>query len=462
MLTNLFGRRWLLRTTLTTLAAVLLGCAAPAGTPPPAPTPIIFVHGNGDSAALWITTLWRFESNGWPRDRLIAIDLPLPAARDDDGVPQDGRSSTTEHAQYIARTVDAVLTRTGAPQVALVGNSRGANGIRNYVQNFGGAAKVSHVVLGGGVNHGVYADAALRPGSELNGAGPFMKGLNAPKGANADEVTPGPRWMTIRSDNNDKFAQPDGVWLGRRGTPTNIGFDAPALKGAENIVLPRRDHRESSFHAEAFAHTYRFIAGTAARHLEITPERRSLLDGRVSGIGPGGANNLPLANSRVEVYQVDPGTGTRVGAVRHQKNVAADGQWGPFSAEPNAHYEFVISAPGYATLHIYRSPFPRASHVVHLRAERLVDADRQAAASVAFVRPRAYFGVPRDRIVLDGITPPPGVPPGVAGVALSRVRLKESGRAVVAEFESEGLRERLVGRAWPTAEDHLVVLEMHY
>ena len=32
--------------------------------------PIIFVHGNGDHAALWLTTLWRFESNGVPSDRL--------------------------------------------------------------------------------------------------------------------------------------------------------------------------------------------------------------------------------------------------------------------------------------------------------------------------------------------------------------------------------------------------------
>src|SRR6185369_3848721 len=31
-------------------------------------------------------------------------------------------------------------------------------------------------------------------------------------GSAGDEVTPGVAWMTIRSDNNDKYAQPDGVW----------------------------------------------------------------------------------------------------------------------------------------------------------------------------------------------------------------------------------------------------------
>ena len=64
------------RLALWALAAslVLAGCASTT-TPPPAPPPVVFVHGNGDSAALWTTTIWRFESNGWPRDRLLAIDL---------------------------------------------------------------------------------------------------------------------------------------------------------------------------------------------------------------------------------------------------------------------------------------------------------------------------------------------------------------------------------------------------
>ena len=63
-------------------AAVLAGCAhAPSAQEFP---PIVFVHGNGDTAALWQTTIWRFESNGWPRERLYAINVPYPLARDDD------------------------------------------------------------------------------------------------------------------------------------------------------------------------------------------------------------------------------------------------------------------------------------------------------------------------------------------------------------------------------------------
>ena len=73
---------------LLLLAGAAVGQAAEA--------PIVFVHGNGDTAALWHTTIWRFESNGYPRDRLFAIDLKFPSARSVDARPQDGRSSADE------------------------------------------------------------------------------------------------------------------------------------------------------------------------------------------------------------------------------------------------------------------------------------------------------------------------------------------------------------------------------
>jgi len=440
-------------------AALLLGaCASPRTAPPP---PIVFVHGNGDSAALWLTTMWRFESNGWPRDRLHAIDVPLPTARSDDAVPQPGRSSTGDHARYLADSVERVLARTGARRVVLVGNSRGGYAIRNYIQHLGGAAKVSHAVLGGVPNHGVWSNPSFQPGSEFNGAGAFLTALNAPKGPNGEEVTPGPRWLTLRSDHNDKYAQPDGVWIGARGTPTNVGFDGPALKGATNEVLPGRDHREVSFHPEAFARTFEFITGTPPRTLDILPEERPTLDGVVSGIGAGGPDNVPLPGASVEVFAVNSDTGERRAATAvYRRTVASDGRWGPFAADSTQCYEFVIAAPGYATLHVYRSPFARTSEYVHFRAERLVDADKAAASVVVLTRPRGYFGLPRDRIGLDG-QPPPGVPTGVAGVSSSRLRLADSGRTVVGEFQSGVLRERIVGRAWPAAENRLVVLELH-
>jgi hypothetical protein len=270
--------------------------------------------------------------------------------------------------------------------------------------------------------------------------------------------------MTIRSDNNDKYAQPDGVWLGARGTPTNVSFDGPALKGAENVVIAGIDHRETSFSPQAFAATYRFIVGRPPTTVAIVPEPRVVLDGTVSGLGLDNregnfATNLPLAGATVEVYATNATTGERLLPAVHRKTIGADGRWGPFVADGAARYEFVIAAPGYATTHVYRSPFPRSSSIVSLHPERLADADRDANSLVTLTRPRGYFGVPRDRVALDGTSPPTGIPSGVAGVSTARVKVADAApRSIVGTFNDE----RIVGRTWPVAENHVVVLELTY
>jgi hypothetical protein len=366
--------------------------------------------------------------------------------------------------RHLAAEVDKVLAATGAPQVVLMGNSRGGNAIRHYIANGAGAAKVSHAILGGTPNHGVQANAAVRPNNEFNGAGPFLMGLNAAKGPNGDEVTPGPRWMTLRSDNNDKFAQPDGLWIGMKGTPTKVTFEGPALKGAFNVVLPARDHREVSYHPEAFAAAYRFVTGRAPATMsptQVTPESRVVLDGKVNGFTAAGPTNLPLTGARVAAYAVDAGTGVRRGEALVDKVVGADGRWGPITTDANTAIELVVEAPGFATTHFYRSPFPRSSNIVHLRPERLADADKSAAAVVSLTRPRAYFGNPRDKVSLDG-QPAQGIPPGVAGLASVKVKLDSGlGRPVVGEFRSGVINERIVGLSWPARDNHLTVLELH-
>src|SRR5258706_7186085 len=147
------GDRLLLRIVAASIA-ILAGCAmAPQG--PDGKPPILFIHGNGDTAALWLTTIWRFESNGWPRERLFALDAPNPLALSDDAKPQEGRTSSAEHLQQVAAEVERVRKLTGADKVVLVGNSRGGYPIRSYIRNGGGGGTVSHAILGGGPKHGV-------------------------------------------------------------------------------------------------------------------------------------------------------------------------------------------------------------------------------------------------------------------------------------------------------------------
>src|ERR1700737_4942726 len=191
------------------LAAGNFGFSAFAQAPPAAPSatevpPILFVHGNGDHAALWITTLWRMESNGGPRGRMFAINFTDPLARTDDSVPQQNRSSTEDQRRELGEAIKELKRRTGASRVALVGNSRGGYSVRSYIKN-GGGADVSHAVLCGVPNHGVYDwDDGL--GNEFNGRGPFLRRLNEGE----SEVTPGTSFLTLRSDGIDKYAQADG------------------------------------------------------------------------------------------------------------------------------------------------------------------------------------------------------------------------------------------------------------
>jgi pimeloyl-ACP methyl ester carboxylesterase len=438
------------------LAVLLAGCAGDA--PRNSSSPILFVHGNGDTAALWYPTVWRFESNGWPRERLFALDLPYPLARSDDGKPQEGRTSAAQSMQQLAAEVERVRKLTGADKVVLVGNSRGGNAIRNYIRNGGGAATVSHAIIGGGTNHGVWAGDYL-PGNEFNGKGPFLVALNSPQGPDALEVTPGIAFMTLRSDNYDKYAQPDGRWVGQPKMQTNVAFDGPALKGAENLVLPGRDHRELSYHPEAFAQTFRFITDGLAARIGIAPEPTVVLDGRITGYRGADPTNLPLAGASLEIYETAAQTGERSGAAVHAKTVGADGQWGPFNAKPDASYEFIVSAEGFAVTHLYRPPFPRSSNLIHFRPVRIAGADKDAGSVITMTRPRGYFGVGRDNMNLDGVSPPPGLSAGVAGVASAKLKLNETAvRSVTATFNGE----RIVVRSWPLKENHVVFAEFHY
>jgi hypothetical protein len=435
------------------------GFAALAETIPTVPSaaeipPILFAHGNGEQAPLWMTTLWRMESNGVPRERMSAINFVDPLARTDDTVPEPNKSSTEDQRRELGEAIKELKRRTGAPRVALVGNSRGGYPIRSYTKG-GGNADVSHAVLCGVPNHGVF-DWDDNPGSEFNGRGPFLRGLNEGE----SEVTPGTAFLTLRSDNMDKYAQPDGQILGKPGTPTGVGFDGPALKGATNLVIGAVDHRETAYSPRAFREIFKFIAGREPDRIAIAPEAEVRLSGLVTGTPGGVQTNRPVAGAAVEIYRVSPETGERLGGVIHTSQTGADGRWGPAKVDPSWYLEMVLTSAGSVTTHFYRSPFPRSCDIVHLRAARpLGAADAGAGSVVLMSRPRGYFGLPRDVVLFDG-NEPKDVKPGVPTDSISTLRLPaaEAGRPVAAIFNEE----RIVARGWPASENRIAVAELTY
>lgn len=433
-------------------ALALLAAGAALAQERGAPPPVVFVHGDSDTAGLWISTIWRFESNGYPRDRLYAVDLDNPAARSDDTVPEPNRSSTTDVAAQLGGFVTRVLIATGARKVALVGNSRGCQTIRNYVQNGGGAAHAETLVLTGCVHHGVYVAPDVAMNSEYNGAGHFLTALNA-----GGEVVEGVRTVTIRSDRFDLYNQPMGDFIGRPGEPTGATFDGPALEGAENLVLEGVDHRETAYSPEAFALMYEAITGQKPGTVEIRPEDNVTLNGEVSGWANDRPTNLPLDGAEVSVWELDTKTGARVGdKPAHEATVGAGGEWGPFAAKKSMPYEFVIRAEGYPVHHIYRSAFPRSSDYVNLRLHPGSEQLQSRTAGVNIMRPRGYFGIDDTVTVNDDQAPGLGDNP-VPNVWKSWHAADEADVKVVAEFNGE----RIAARSWPV-DGHVAWIEFTY
>ncbi|WP_417516506.1 twin-arginine translocation pathway signal [Minwuia sp.] len=416
------------------------------------PTPVIFVHGDSDTAANWKTTIWRFESNGYPSDRLFAVDLDNPAARSDDTKPQPNRSSTTDVASQLGGFVTRVLLNTGAKKVALVGNSRGCQTIRNYVENGGGAALTETLVLTGCVHHGVFVAPGVAMGSEYNGAGHFLTKLNAD-----GEVIDGIKTVTIRSDRFDLYNQPMGDFIGQPGQPIGGSFEGPELEGADNRVLEGVDHRETAYSPRAFAIMYEAITGTPPKTTGIERATDITLNGEVSGWANERPTNLPLSGAKIRVWAVNATTGARIGDKPvHESTATRRGKWGPFEAQAGQAYEFVVRAEGYPVHHIYRAPFPRSSEYVNLRLYPLAEEAKGKTAAIGMMRPRGYFGAD-DTVTFNGKR--------AGGINESPVPNKwqswhvteKAGEPVVAEFNGE----KIAARTWPT-DGHVAWIELHH
>lgn len=435
---------------LLTVAPPMMAQAGRAPGTSGVPIPIVLVHGNGDHAGMWDQTIMRFASNGYPEERLFAVDLPSPVASSTIRAVEANRSTPEDQTAALSAFVTRVLLRTGASKVALIGSSRGGLTIMNYLRFGGGASHVSHVITCGTPHHGVFANATTQLDGESNGAGAYVQSLNSPR-----EVVPGVRFLTLRSDRLDKYAQPDGAGLGMAGASTTAGFDGPALRGAINVVLPGTDHREVAFGPAAFDAQYRFLTGRLPTRTTIAPQSTVVLNGMISANASGAPTNLPLAGAIVTVHEVDSVTGIRVHAAAHRAVTNHTGRWGPFVGQPGRYYEFeVVQADSAVILHLFRSPFLRSTDLVHIRLPA-PPRPRLDSVSVLMVRPRGYLGVGRDTVMIDA-QPARGIPVGVPSAdRVLQWFARDTSRSVRTRINGE----TIVVRTYPSDVRRLVLAE---
>ena len=388
----------------TLTAVLLLGTTAihPQSGLPAATVPIVFVHGNGDDAAKWVGIIWLFESNGYPADKLFAVRILHPNSRTDDTREEVNRSSTADVAADLSAFVTRVLIQTHSDKVALIGSSRGGLTIRNYLLH-GGRANVAYAILCGTPNHGVVASDAS-PNGEYNGKGNFLTGLNNAS-ADGSEVVGGVKTMTLRSDKLDKYAQPNGVAFGAPQRPTNVTFDGPALRGANNVVLPNLDHRELAFYPTAFAEMYKFITGAPPRVIAVVPEAHPVISGLITGYDNGAFTNLPLAGAHLRIYSVDRAKKVEAGTPDYEITTAEDGKWGPFRAISDQEYDFDLEYQG-LHVHFYKAPIPRSTNLLNLRLMPIPRTEGsstpQNTSQLLIDRPQGYFSRDRDPVEIDG------------------------------------------------------------
>lgn len=443
-------RRGLLGAGMATLAGAAIAQDPPrerqAGQETP---PILFVPGEGDSAAQWIPTIWRFESNYYSRQRLFALDMRLPTARRDDAVREAGRSSAAEATAQVAQEVARIRRTTNMDRLVLIGHGRAGNIIRNFLR-LNPAQRIRAAILCGAPSHGVIVSNTHMVGSELNGNSLFLRQLNALPG----EVPAGMPTFTLASDRMDKFAQPDGRFIGLPGVETGLSAASPALRGATNIVLPGVDHLGTAYSVDAFNEMYRIVLGEWPAVPRLRPEVQPALSGRVTGYEAGVATNVPVAGARLRVFVVDPATGRRAGPERYSRLTPGDGSWGPIEVDPQAHHEFELAVRGHPVTHTYRQPFPRGTEHLHLRPY-LPGADDPAEGSLFLLtRPRAYFDFANDRLLIgsQSVDGQPDIP----SQNMLRFSAPDGPPAPIAVSLNN---DRLVGLSRPRAEG-VTVLEL--
>jgi len=274
--------------------------------------PIVFVHGGAGSAQQFESQAMRFDSNGWPVDLMFAFEY-------------DSTFATQDFAAVIARLdafIDSVREQTGADKVYLMGHSLGTTVSHTYLAVPARAAKVAK-----------YVNIDGRTATALPGGVPTL-----------------------------------AIWAEFAGS----GAPNPPrqIVGATNVLLPGQFHVQSATSPEAFAAMYEFFTGEPPATTDILPVPPGLV--RLAGRAVFFPANQGVGDAIVEIWEVDGATGFRKDDEPEATFTVSgsgyyDGTWGPFKANGQKHYEFVLLREGFRPHHFYFQPFMRSDYFIRLQ-----------------------------------------------------------------------------------------------
>lgn len=156
------------------------------------------------------------------RDRGLDVTLWIP--------PNSGLDDIHGYATQLGQTIEAVLQRTGAAQVDLVGHSEGGVTARRYVKNLGADAPVATLISLGSPQQGTEGGALslllLLTGctSWAEACGQMMADSDFMRDLNSDDPTPGNVRYVALGTEQDGVVQP---------------VSRSQIPGGENVVMQR-------------------------------------------------------------------------------------------------------------------------------------------------------------------------------------------------------------------------------
>lgn len=271
--------------------------------------PIVFIHGFLASGDTWANAIYFFQLRGYSTNQLFVFDWNSIS----------GANKKTD--SLLSTFIDAVLQKTGASQIDLVGHSAGGGLARSLLKDSLQASKVAH-----------YAHIGSRKWTS-----------SYPWFSNAKCI--------------NIYATGDKV----------AGNAAGKIEGATNVALGELDHYQVATSDEPLQAIKDFFAGKNTINLEKTFWNQPIeIAGKAVFLG----SNQPMNNAIIAIYPLLVKNGKRKSATpSHKLTVGENGNWGPVTIERDTPYEIeIIPANNQGrVISYYFTPFSFSDPLVYLR-----------------------------------------------------------------------------------------------
>ncbi|HKY93431.1 MAG TPA: chitobiase/beta-hexosaminidase C-terminal domain-containing protein, partial [Nevskiaceae bacterium] len=200
-------------------------------------TPILFVHGNTESAGYWLAVREAFRDAGWHDDELWAFSYGWNNPRwfdsNDASVPSVGRM-VDAMTQYLSKK-----TGREVRQVHIVAHSLGVTAVRQWMLQENAWHRVRAFVAVAGANHGTWTARADARGQNRTSSFELAPGSGWLAQLNRVGETPGPTRVLALYDGTGRY---DAFY------PPPFE-DSSRLEGAANVAL----NRERGLHLDHMA-----------------------------------------------------------------------------------------------------------------------------------------------------------------------------------------------------------------